>query len=80
MCGFCYDATCVMDRMGFPASLLVPLSAAAANIFCLCPRSPMLVGMGGLFQSWNPSTDLPMNGVSMDKFSQMNGLRRNTDF
>lgn len=63
-------------------SLLVPdsLSAAAADIFCLCPCSPMHMGMGGLFQAWDPSTDLPMNGASMDKFPQMNGLCRNTDF
>lgn len=35
-----------MDRMGFPVSLLAPdpLSAAAADIFCLCPCSPMLMG------------------------------------
>lgn len=62
-----------MDRMGFPVSLLAPdpLSAAAADVFCLCPCSPTLMGMGGLFQAWVPSTDLPMNDGSMDKFTQM---------
>lgn len=71
-----------MDRMGFPVSLLAPdpLSAAAADIFCLCPCSPMLMGTGGLFQVWVLLTDLPMNGGSMDKFPQMNGPCKNTVF
>lgn len=50
---FGYGASCVMDRMDFHMYLLAPdpLSAAAADIFCLCPCSPMLTGMGGLFQA-----------------------------
>lgn len=82
MFGFCYGTTCLMDRMGFPVSLLTPdpLSAAVADIFCLCPCSPMLMGMGGLFQAWLPSINLPVNGGSVDKFPQMNGLCKNTGF
>lgn len=72
-----------MDRMGFPMFLLAPdplSAAAAADIFWFCPCSPMLMGVGGLFQAWVPSTDLPVNGGSMDKFLQMNGLCKNADF
>lgn len=48
MFGFCYGTSWVMDRIGFPVSCLAPdpLSAAAADIFCLCPCSPMLMGSG----------------------------------
>lgn len=55
-----------------PMSLLAPdlLSTAEEDIFCLCPCSPRLTGMGGPFQAWIPLLDLSVDGGSMDKLSQ----------
>lgn len=67
-------------------SLLAPdlLSTAEDDIFCLCPYSPRLTGVGGAFQAWVPSTDWSVDGGSTNKLpksiDKMNGLCKNTSF
>lgn len=91
MFGFCYGTTCLMDRIGFPVSLLTPdpFSAAAADIFCLCPCSPMLMGMGGLILGlaslnkfaceWWVRGQISPNEWTLQKYWFLNSVRALTD-